>query len=318
MAKRTSNRLDESTLTKGQRRKLNALRKSVGDEIGEQAFATWLSSQSQAAGAAADANAGLIVDTLWPLVQEGPFHSARRLHFACKVEHHLAHSRRRALSIDPADRLRAVADPSTTLTVCYKFLLVGVTGWLTIPPNEASGRRKAARCSMLWVRLRRLRTDPAMARREHSDVERTAPQAQRLSAQGPWATRSASRPSLFVAWLSSQSQATTGAAADANAGDADCRYSLAACPRGHAVHSARRLPPQARARAHHRRTGKVLDPRTPPRVSQPPPGPLYRVSTAADERLRARALPALRAPQYAAVKRRQTRARLRFAMFANS
>ena len=60
----------ESTLTKGQRRKLNALRKSVGNEIGAQAFAAWLSSQ-QAAGTTADANAALIVDTLWPLVQQG-------------------------------------------------------------------------------------------------------------------------------------------------------------------------------------------------------------------------------------------------------
>ena len=60
----------ESTLTKGQRRKLNALRKSVGDEIGAQAFAAWLFSQ-QAAGTTADANAALIVDTLWPLVQQG-------------------------------------------------------------------------------------------------------------------------------------------------------------------------------------------------------------------------------------------------------
>ena len=71
MAMRSSNPLDESTLTKGQRRKLNALRKSVGDQIAEQAFAAWLSSQSEDSGAAADENAGLIVDTLWPLVQEG-------------------------------------------------------------------------------------------------------------------------------------------------------------------------------------------------------------------------------------------------------
>ena len=71
MAMRSSNPLDESTLTKGQRRKLNALRKSVGDEIGEQAFAAWLSSQSQTSGAATDENVGLIVDTLWPLVQDG-------------------------------------------------------------------------------------------------------------------------------------------------------------------------------------------------------------------------------------------------------
>ena len=65
--------IDENSLTKGQRRKLDALRKSVGNEIGEQAFAAWLASQPAAATAKADAdaNAGLIVDTLWPLVQQG-------------------------------------------------------------------------------------------------------------------------------------------------------------------------------------------------------------------------------------------------------
>ena len=62
--------IDENSLTKGQRRKLNALRKSVGTEIGEQAFAAWFASQP-AAAAKADANAALIVDTLWPLVQQG-------------------------------------------------------------------------------------------------------------------------------------------------------------------------------------------------------------------------------------------------------
>lgn len=50
---------------------LNALRKSIGDEIGGRAFLEWLASQPAAAGAAPDANATLIVDTLWPLVQQG-------------------------------------------------------------------------------------------------------------------------------------------------------------------------------------------------------------------------------------------------------
>ena len=63
--------IDESGLTKGQRRKLNALRKSVGDEIAERAFFEWLSSQPAAANSALDENATLIVDTLWPLVQRG-------------------------------------------------------------------------------------------------------------------------------------------------------------------------------------------------------------------------------------------------------
>ena len=61
--------IDEAALTKGQRRKLNALRKSIGDEIGDSAFVEWLSSQR--AGAAQDGNAKLIADTLWPLVQQG-------------------------------------------------------------------------------------------------------------------------------------------------------------------------------------------------------------------------------------------------------
>ena len=34
--------IDETTLTKGQVRKLNALRKSVGPELGEDVFAKWL------------------------------------------------------------------------------------------------------------------------------------------------------------------------------------------------------------------------------------------------------------------------------------
>ena len=58
--------IDESTLTKMQLRKLNALRHSVGDEIGERAFLDWLSSQPTAARATPDENAALVVDTLWP------------------------------------------------------------------------------------------------------------------------------------------------------------------------------------------------------------------------------------------------------------
>ena len=39
--------IDQSTLTKGQVRKLNALRKSVGDEIAEYAFGKWMTTQSK-------------------------------------------------------------------------------------------------------------------------------------------------------------------------------------------------------------------------------------------------------------------------------
>ena len=62
--------IDESALTKGQLRKLRALRKSVGDDVGERAFAQWLESQREA-GADVDGNAAKIVDVLWPLVEEG-------------------------------------------------------------------------------------------------------------------------------------------------------------------------------------------------------------------------------------------------------
>ena len=70
MDQTSSGAIDEGALTKGQARKLRALKKSVGDEIGERAFATWLASQEGPA-AEPDGDAATIVDTLWPLVQEG-------------------------------------------------------------------------------------------------------------------------------------------------------------------------------------------------------------------------------------------------------
>ena len=43
--------INESKLTKGQARKLSALRKSVGDELGEEVFAKWMAQQAKAAAA---------------------------------------------------------------------------------------------------------------------------------------------------------------------------------------------------------------------------------------------------------------------------
>ena len=40
--------IDESTLTKGQLRKLGALRRYVGDELGEEAFQRWMAQQTAA------------------------------------------------------------------------------------------------------------------------------------------------------------------------------------------------------------------------------------------------------------------------------
>ena len=61
--------IDQSALTKGQLRKLNALRKSVGSDIGERALTEWLASQGKAGRA--DKNLETITDALWPLVQQG-------------------------------------------------------------------------------------------------------------------------------------------------------------------------------------------------------------------------------------------------------
>ena len=41
--------MDESKLTKGQVRNLNALRKSVGNKLGDEAFSKWLAQQASAA-----------------------------------------------------------------------------------------------------------------------------------------------------------------------------------------------------------------------------------------------------------------------------
>ena len=60
---------DETTLTKGQIRKLNALRKSLGSSIADEAFAKWLAQSDDAPDR--DENADVIADVLWALIQEG-------------------------------------------------------------------------------------------------------------------------------------------------------------------------------------------------------------------------------------------------------
>jgi hypothetical protein len=64
--------INEAALTKGELRKLNALRKSVGENIAEQAFKKWLKSRPTAGAAAPrDRNAELITEALGNLVQSG-------------------------------------------------------------------------------------------------------------------------------------------------------------------------------------------------------------------------------------------------------
>ena len=56
--------IDQSTLTKGQVRKLNALRKSVGNDIGDDAFAKWMMNQSKTPKEDRDPVADAIVTAL--------------------------------------------------------------------------------------------------------------------------------------------------------------------------------------------------------------------------------------------------------------
>ena len=60
--------IDETALTKGQIRKLTALRKSLGPVIADEAFAKWLDQEIEEADV--DRNAEAISNALWPLIQE--------------------------------------------------------------------------------------------------------------------------------------------------------------------------------------------------------------------------------------------------------
>ncbi len=63
--------INQGELTKGQLRKLNALRKSIGEEIAHKAFAQWLNSQTTDVGVEADKNAELIADLLVDQINQG-------------------------------------------------------------------------------------------------------------------------------------------------------------------------------------------------------------------------------------------------------
>jgi hypothetical protein len=63
--------IDESDLTKGQIRKLNALRKSIGDSLGEEAFKKWLAQQkTEDKEARPDPVAERILDVVKPLEKD--------------------------------------------------------------------------------------------------------------------------------------------------------------------------------------------------------------------------------------------------------
>ena len=65
--------IDHSTLTKGQVRKLNALRKSVGDDIADEAFTKWMKTQSNTPKEVRDPVADALVAALANLQKDKSF-----------------------------------------------------------------------------------------------------------------------------------------------------------------------------------------------------------------------------------------------------
>ena len=62
--------IDHSTLTKGQVRKLNALRKSVGNDIADGAFGKWMKTQSKTPNEVRDPVADALVAAISRLTSD--------------------------------------------------------------------------------------------------------------------------------------------------------------------------------------------------------------------------------------------------------
>ena len=60
--------IDAKQLTKGEICKLNALKKSIGDQLGKEAFSKWLRAKDSNSGQAMDPNIELIEKALVPLM----------------------------------------------------------------------------------------------------------------------------------------------------------------------------------------------------------------------------------------------------------
>ena len=65
--------INQSTLTKGQIRKLNALRRCIGDDIAEDAFGKWLKTQSRKPKELRDPVADALVAALSRLTSDKSF-----------------------------------------------------------------------------------------------------------------------------------------------------------------------------------------------------------------------------------------------------
>lgn len=71
MPRKSKAKVREKDLTKGELRKLNALRKSVGEQLGEETFAKWLKDhRAGKGGAQPDRNAMMIAEALRRLIDE--------------------------------------------------------------------------------------------------------------------------------------------------------------------------------------------------------------------------------------------------------
>ena len=63
--------INDGPLTKGQKRKLNALRKSIGDKLGSEAFAKWMKEQAKKAPVEkSDPVAEKLLNALNPLMKD--------------------------------------------------------------------------------------------------------------------------------------------------------------------------------------------------------------------------------------------------------
>ncbi len=71
MARKPKAVFNEADLTKGQLRKLNALRKSLGEGIANRAFTEWLANQWVSVGEEVDKNAELIAKILVDQINQG-------------------------------------------------------------------------------------------------------------------------------------------------------------------------------------------------------------------------------------------------------
>jgi hypothetical protein len=70
MPKEPKTQFNEKELTKGQIRKLNALRKSLGNDIADKAFAEWLATVEKEKKEAVDENAEVIAEAIVQLIKD--------------------------------------------------------------------------------------------------------------------------------------------------------------------------------------------------------------------------------------------------------